>query len=296
MGFTRVSDAHKVVHNGDSLSIEEADVLLRRYKAQVIAFVGFPDVGKTTAAVMLYELAKRRRLGAYRFCSSRTIRGFQERTHLALVSSGRTVPDTPRTQISKPASFLHLELVRQEEGAPSSRLNLLLSDRTGEDFSRAIENPSLIVQYPEIERANCHVVLVDGKRLVDADDGPRHLNRIRRLIRALAENGAFANSGLLQVALTKNDEVLGSPNCDMALERFDLIMESARQHVPSGVRATQHRLAARPVLQNVDVGDGLISMLSEWSPCQLAQDYRMVVPKPTTGRMYDRLNSALREA
>lgn len=290
-----VSGPVKVVHNGDAFTFDEADAFLRRRGGRVIAFIGCPDVGKTTAAVMLYEMAKRRKLGAFRFAGSRTIRGFQERAHLALFSSGNKVPDTPRTPVSKPPSFLHLELLGRDAANGELRLNLLLSDRTGEDFLRAIEKPSLVLSYPEIERADCHVILVDGKRLADTDDGPRHLNQVRRLIRALADNKAFSTSDLLQLALTKHDEVLKSPNADGAFARFSLIVASAKNYVPTSVRVTEHKLAARPLTQDLALGDGLISMLNDWLPCLRPRHYTLSVPKLKSGRMYDRLNNILEE-
>ncbi|MDR8402242.1 hypothetical protein NE850_38655 [Paraburkholderia sp. USG1] len=285
----------KLVHNGDAFTLTEADAFLRRYDARVIAFIGCPDVGKTTAAVMLYEMAKRRKLDGYKFAGSRTIRGFQERAHLALVSSGQTTPDTPRTPVSKPPAFLHLQLVRGSAQPAVCSVELLLADRTGEDFVRAIDKPSLILQYPEIERANCHVVLVDGKKLADMNEGPKHLGQVRRLIRALSENKAFVNSELLQIALTKHDEVLGSEDYAGAQERFELIVESAKDYLKEKVRVTAHRLAARPLTQDVQLGDGILPMLDEWSPSNLTKSYQMVVPKPAVGRMYDRLNNLLME-
>lgn len=292
MGY---DEDHRIqLHNGEAFNIVEADILLRRHGVIVVAFIGYQYAGKTTAAIMLYELAKRRRLEPFGFAGSYTIRGFQERSHKSLVSSGRQVADTKRTSGSIPVSFLHLRL--QKMGAQSESIELLLSDRSGEDFEQCLNTPGLCGTFPEVMRANYHVLLVDGEKLANPDTASKHIGEIRRLVLALNQCNALTASGLVQVVLTKHDLVCQSEpkHKEDALQRFDIIIKELKKRLPEAVRVTEHKLAARPSSQ-FNLGDGLTNLISEWFPQSSEADYHLAIPKLTTGSAYDLLINTLME-
>lgn len=292
-------DEHVIrLHNGEALQIDEANLHLRRHGAFVVAFIGCPETGKTTAAVMLYELSKRRRLEPFGFAGSFTIRGFQERAHMSLLSSGRRVADTKRTSGGTPVSFLHLRL--QKTGEPSEAIELLLSDRSGENFEQCLKSPRVCETFPEVMRANCHVLLVDGEKLSNPDAASNHIGEIRRLVFALIQCGAFAASGLVQIVLTKHDLVCQSEHREEALQRFDLIIEGLKKRlIETGlnetVRVTEHKLAARPSCPQFNLGDGLANLICDWFPQQQETEYRLVMPSLMTGTAYDLLINTVQE-
>jgi hypothetical protein len=281
-------------HNGEAFGTVEADLHLRRHGATVVAFIGCPDAGKTTAAIMMYELSKRRLLGPFGFASSYTIRGFQERVHTSLLASGRQIADTIRTSGGTPVSFLHLRLQKTEE--QSEPIELLLSDRSGEDFEKCLNKPELCKTFPEVMRANCHVLLVDGAKLANPDVASKHIVHIRRLIIALNQGGALSASGLVQVVLTKHDLVSQSEHREEALQRFDLIISDIKNRLAQTVRLTEHKLAARPLsCTEFNLGDGLVNLISEWIPQKHTGEYRLVIPTLTAGTAYDLLINTIRE-
>ena len=283
----------RLLHNGESLSVLEADAYLRRYGATVVAFIGCPEAGKTTAAVMLYELSKRRKLGAFGFAGSRTIRGFQQRAHKSLLASGRSIAETERTSVGTPVSFLHLRL--QCAGESNSSMDLLLSDRSGEDFVQCLNTPNLCSEFPEIMRADCHVLLVDGEKLMDPDEASKQISKVRRLFISLSQCGALSASGLVQVVLTKHDLVNCSDHKDATLQRFDDFVDNLKSR--SGeVRLTAHKLAARPsCCTNFNPGDGLGKLVDEWLPQKVKTEFHLYIPKLSDGTAFDLLINTVQE-
>ncbi|UOA07353.1 hypothetical protein [Methylobacter sp. S3L5C] len=280
-------------HNGEALNTTEADIHLRKHGATVVAFIGYPGAGKTTTAVMLYELSKRRNLEPFGFAGSYTIRGFQERAHMALLTSGRRIPDTARTTLGTPVSFLHLRL--QKTGGDNESIELLLSDRSGEDFEQCLNKPALCETFPEIIRANCHVLLIDGEKLVNSDVASKHISDIKRLVLALNQYGLLSASGLVQVVLTKYDLVNQSEHREKALQRFNLIIEEIKKRLYGTVRITEYKLAARPLCSQFNLGDGLVNLINDWFPTKQEAEYHLVIPTLTTGTPYDLLINTVRE-
>lgn len=281
------------LHNGEPFSTVEADQHLRRHGATVVAFIGYPDAGKTTAAIMLYELSKRRQLDPFGFAGSNTIRGFQERTHKSLLASGRRTPDTVRTSGGAPVSFLHLRL--QKFGQQGEPIELLLSDRSGEDFEKCLDNPYLCEAFPEISRANCHVFLIDGAKLANPDLASKHISNFKRLIIALNQCNLLSESGLVQIVLTKHDLVIQSEHREKALERFNIIIESIKSQLNGTVRITEHKLAARPLCSQYNLGNGLVDLINDWLPQKQETEYCLVIPKITTGTPYELLINTVSE-
>lgn len=281
-------------HNGEALNIAEADMHLRKHGATVVAFIGCPGAGKTTTAVMLYELSKRRHLESFGFAGSYTIRGFQERAHMSLLASGRRIPDTVRTPGNTPVSFLHLRL--QKTGGDNESIELLLSDRSGEDFEQCLNEPALCETFPEIIRANCHVLLIDGEKLVNSDVASKHISDIKRLVFALNQYGLLSGSGLLQIVLTKHDLVSQSEHREKAFERFNLIIKDIKKRLEgTTIRVAEYKLAARPLCSQFNLGDGLVNLISDWFPQKQEAEYHLVIPTLTTGTPYDLLINMVRE-
>lgn len=284
MGTVRVS-------NGDAFTTPEADLFLRKSGALVIAILGCPDAGKTTAAVMLYELIKRARLGKFSFAGSRTIRGFQSRSFRSILSSGLDEPETERTHGSKPVEFLHLRVAIGESGNILS--DVLLVDRTGEDFEACMKKPDLCATFPEIPRADCHVLLVDGKKLADDNLAALHLSEVLRIFLSLNRNPIRR----LQLVLTKYDKVVNSKQRELAIQRFEGCRDDLRRRLQAGALFTSHYLAARPSMteNNEDlVGHGLEELIDVWfKQCVLNTAFRKRVPRLVDGCPFDMLLNTL---
>lgn len=274
------------IHNGEALNTVEADAFLRKHKSTVVAFVGCPDAGKTTAAVMLYELLKRKRLDGLGFVGCNTIRGFQARSFKSLLASGLSEPDTERTRRSAPVAFLHLRVCRD----PVKRIfsHVLLSDRTGEDFEACIGKPAICDTYPEISRADCHVLLVNGEKLISPDLAASHVGEVRRIFLALQRSPLKK----MQLVLTKFDKVEKSENKEFAVDHFNAIFQEFQQRAQFPI--VSHMLAARPNKGEELLGHGLRDIVLEWFPSDMPTvPFRKILPKLSEGNAYDLLVNTL---
>jgi hypothetical protein len=276
------------MHNGEAYTSEETDAFLRRKKATVVAFLGCPDSGKTTAAVMLYELLKRRRLQGLGFAGSNTIRGFQRRSFKSLITSGLQVPDTDRTSRNQPVQFLHLRICTDQ--STHEMHEVILSDRTGEDFEACIAKPDLCASYPEIPRADWHVLLVDGRKLIQDDTAALHISNVRKIYSSLIKT-PIKN---LQIVLTKFDKVSSSDNKDTALNRFDTLVADLIRRACGKFQVTTHNLAARPTSDGDFTGFGLDEVVLQWFPERENSSFaRKHIPILVQGSPYDMLLNTL---
>lgn len=180
-----------------SLSQVKCDAFLRSAGGLVVGIVAGPETGKTTLIATIYELLHRARMTHYAFAGSETLRGYEERCHLARIASSQSKPDTPRTQRPAGLMFTHLRV----QGS-SGVQNILFSDRSGEDFDEALNKPESFGDFMELRRADCILLLVDLNNLLNA----MHVTKsyARRIFLAMNQTGLLAGKRLWLVG-TKAD-------------------------------------------------------------------------------------------
>jgi hypothetical protein len=248
---------------GPALSIAQADAFLRARPAHVIAFVGVPDVGKTTLMSSMYELARRGLMAELGFAGTETMRGFEERCHLSRAASGGDVADTRRTSRRSPLTFLHLNLASKRSGGLH---DFLISDRTGEDFDAVIDEPGRCTSLPELLRSNCISILVDGSALADAGKLHAHINKARLLFMSLNQHGLLGPGKRIQLVLTKWDLLSRSQIVHTAVEIFADLTEELRARLPDGAPLTAHKIASRRSTEAVRYGAGIEELIAAWLP------------------------------
>lgn len=170
---------------GRHLDAEEAEQLLQRSPARLIAVLGPYNAGKTSLLASLFLQIANGQYGPlpYRFSSSRTLHGFRELVNRANQWSGKEdaeiVQHTPKEQAEHAGHFLHLGL---RPGAPSDdrHIDVILSDVAGEWVSewktRADDESRRRLSF--IGRSDGFVLVVDAAALMgpsgatmDADVG-----------------------------------------------------------------------------------------------------------------------------
>jgi hypothetical protein len=197
--------------SGDVMYLEDLRELLRAELPRVVALVGEQQAGKTTLLASLYDCYCKGSFAGLRFAGSRTLTGFAKRHHLALLSSGRTVPTTPRTSRDEPVSFFHLALSPTAGGRPE---HLVISDRSGEAFEAARVDTSLVSELIEVRQAQRVCFLLDGGRMLSNDQRAGYARRFRQMIRALHDNGALGPNVAIEVLTTKWDKLRTSSDSD----------------------------------------------------------------------------------
>jgi hypothetical protein len=266
---TTSADEFVTVSGGEAFSAENADAFLRARAARLIALVGGPEVGKTTLLATTYEMLRRRMFRNLTFAGCDTIRGFERRCHLSRMASGRAEPETPHTSRRSPVAFLHLRVVRDGRDPD----NLMISDRTGEDFNDVLDRPERCVRLPELGRCDSVVLLVDGAKLADKAHASFQLSRARRLFMCLHQHGLIIPERPVQVVLTKLDILERSEERESGIERLQELGAELRERGGKDIDLSVHRVAARPIGGFLPLGTGLEGLMQEWLPMHPALSY-----------------------
>lgn len=188
----------------DALNEQTINQIADGKKKVVVVLVGFEEYGKSTFASSLYY----KFFSDEEFCShvmydSDTYSGFERRL---LIRSMKTNPET-KTQrtIKGENSLLVLSLFSETAG----KYKLVISDRSGEDyssFSGTVEE----IQDNQILTVADHVVFfVDSERMVDNFAKLRH--GYNNCLRAMMEHDMLAENTHITIAFNKYDKKKDDP-------------------------------------------------------------------------------------
>lgn len=273
-----------------TLSVDEADSILKSRESRVIAIVGPHAAGKTSLIAGLYDLFQLGRVGEIAFAQSFSLHAFEEAAHDTRAASRRTSPNMGRTG-RRDVRFYHLELVDTDSGTDPA---VLLADRAGEDYLETRSNPDAALSFPELMRADVLTMLVDGERMLNA--GARHNVRseVRQTIQAFVEVGATRQTQRLAIVLTKVDMIRKSNDSGpQAMSKFNELVDSLRSTFGSQFADVQpFVIAAQPKSDGAKRGDGLDMLLAYWM--DLPRRYcphPLKVPLPLPERYFARLGA-----
>jgi hypothetical protein len=270
------------------MSLAEADAFLRANGGMLLALVAPPGTGKTTLCATIYELALRERLKSLGFAGSETITAFEERCFLSRLSSPYEKPETPRTPGSSPVAFLHIALAL--EGG--QRLELLLTDRSGEHFDDALNQPERFGEFPEFGRADAVLLLVDADRLDRAHHA--EVNQIRKLVIGLGQAGRLENRRLVLV-MTKIDKI-PAERWLVVQERIEKIHKDSARRVPSA-EISIHYTTCRTRPGSAEIGEGISELILATIPAPESKTFSTTLWNPGTGgTALDRLNFTVENA
>jgi len=122
------------VYSGLALSEKECNLLMANSLSHFVLLGGLSNSGKTTTLTSLFNLFQNGPFGQFLFAGSRTMAGFERRSHESRTASGRTSEDTARTRFSEQHEFLHLKVQQQDQNKKS--VDLIFTDISGEFFRR----------------------------------------------------------------------------------------------------------------------------------------------------------------
>ena len=187
--------------SGDVMGPQDLAALVRTSSVRMLALVGESRAGKTTLLASVYEMFCKGPFAGMAFAGSKTLVGFAKRHHLALLSSGRSVPATPGTSRGEAVAYFHLALSR----ADGQLVHLVISDRSGEAYSDARINTDLIQYLPELRQADRVCFLLDGAKLASREQRAAYARQFKQMIHAFHDNGELANAKAVEVLATKFD-------------------------------------------------------------------------------------------
>jgi len=274
--------------SSDVLDVSDLQSLLRAEHPRIVALVGEQHAGKTTLVASIYDRYCKGTFAERRFAGSRTLTAFARRLHLAQLSSGRTVPTTPRTSRDDPVGFLHLMLRPLDGGALQ---HVLISDRSGEAFDDARVDTSLIKELVEIRQASRVCFLLDGARLLTDDQRAGYTRRFKQIIRALHDNGALRKGIPIEVLTSKIDKLMRSPQSERLIGILDdYERRLIRDFGTMGVDISCYRICALPRADYSIGYSGLEDTIRRWMAPRTPPDVRPA-PVPDATRQIDRLSA-----
>ncbi len=247
------------ITSGKILTIDEAEIILRAGPVRVMVLVGPVNSGKTTLGLSLYTAFQNEAFGPWGFGGSLTLPAFEERCHYARPESGKLIPDTLHTSIDEGLGFLHLVLHSEN----THRIGLLISDRSGEFYTRVANSQEDCTDLHEFSRADYILFLIDGKELAsDARHGVK--NDAKMLVDSLLDGGVLTKAHRIAIVLTKYDLVLSSDFTERIESDFNQLVENLRERFgPSLLELKSFRIAARPESDIVKARLGLLDLLGE---------------------------------
>lgn len=243
-----------LVPGGHALDAAACDALLRQRGGTVVGLVAGPEVGKTTLIGLMYELLVRRRMAAFGFAGSDTLRGYDERCYLARTATNAASADTLRTPAQDELSFTHLRVA-----SGKSRLDVVFSDRSGEHFERVMDKPNGIAEFQELQRADIILILVDLTELLREPN--LQFSQTRRWTMAMAQNGMLDGKAVYLVG-TKADLAVRTPGSRVAKKALNGLADDLSRKT-RGAPILPRIVACRPRRGFTVVGEGVEALLTE---------------------------------
>lgn len=248
----------------------ELTALRNRVPTHTIVLVGEQKAGKTTLLACLYGMFCKGSVGEYSFVTSKTLRAFAERHHLALAKTRRATPTTYRTSRADNVGFFHLCL-----SSGNNTTDLIISDRSGEDFDDARVNTALIPELRELALADRVCFLLDAAKLTNIKTRATYRRTFSQLIRALIDNRAVPKRAKIEVLVTKLDKV-SRPESDPALleavRAYEKeLMDEFKPHWPG---FATYEICALPSANHLIGFVGLQELVARWCEAPVAIDTR----------------------
>jgi hypothetical protein len=251
------------LHNGEALTVEEAYSITRASRTRVLVVAGPAESGKTTLIASIFNRLECAPFAGYMFAGSKTLIGFEQRCHLARLTTGRATAATPRTRRGAERCLLHLSVWKSD--STQSAIDLLLADLSGEDYERASNSPEECAKLPLIRRADHFILLIDGAKVVRSNARQGEKRQAVMLLQSCLDAGQLKRNSLVDVLISKMDIVEGDAH---KAEHLDFIADLKR----SLLQRFQNRLesfrffevAARRERGDYEIAYGLSTPFASW--------------------------------
>ena len=253
------------LHPGDDLSPEDVNAMSRIRPVRLISFVGPTQAGKTSLFASIYNRFLDGPFAQCKFGGTDSIVGFEQRVHDTRLASRRTVPYTPHTQLGQQLKFLHLFV--RDQRSNGRRFDLLFADRSGEYFTKAIDNTSLMSEFTELDRAQHVVVLVDGEKLKNPEFRTTVCWQTKSILRALRDCGRLHLEQEVSIVLSKFDEIKTFPDRPTVEHVFNDLHAEIKSLLDKHVRSVMRfRIAACPKIAEAGLveGYGVDKLMRGW--------------------------------
>ncbi len=265
----------------ERLSLDEAAVILRSGETRVITIVGPTDSGKTSLIASLCDLYQIAQVSAWQFARARTLFAFEQACHDARAASLRNIPKTEHTPFGSGVGFYHLALRNNET---PDIVNLLMADRSGEEYQSVADDISVATSFFEVHRADLITILVNGELLLDI--GARHniKHEASMILQGLINGNATSSNQRVALVLTKFDTIAraSTPDQQRADRDFAEINQGVQRSFSDSFKEIRpFKIAASPSKADCPYGYGVDELLMFWMTRQTTTPTQnLVFPRP----------------
>jgi hypothetical protein len=261
----------------------EASQILKANESRVIAIIGPKEAGKTSLLASIYDLLQEGPIDRVHFWRSRTLFAFERACHDARAASQRHEPTAERTKVGQ-FGFYHLGL-----NNTSRPIDLLIADRSGEEYRRVADRPSEAADLMEVRRADTLTVLLDGARFLDPTAKHNARSDVQMILQGLIDGGVVCGQPLALV-LTKFDELKRSLEVHQLQGEFETFVKHITRLF--GAHFTQilsFRTAASPMTDALPRGYGVPELLRFWIDARMCEA-PVALPDVDSARAIDRFH------
>ena len=244
--------------SGDALSSIEAHSIMRNNYTKVVAIADSAGSGKTTLVTSIFQKFMKESFAGYRFSGSKTLVGFEQRCHLARISSHMEHQNTERTHPSSQEIFLHLNLCDSKQ----THTDVLFSDISGEVFKVLKDSVDDCSKNELLKRADHLVLLIDGEKLMDA--GERHKEKIQAevFLRCCSDAGHLNGIRHIHIVISKLDLIESDAQKKTHLEFMNILKNSIMlRHKDNIENFYFYKIAARAEYGDYDICHGVAPLL-----------------------------------
>lgn len=245
----QVSDTQNVEQNvqntffTDALGELEVNKLVKDSRPELIVLLGLNDFGKSTFVGSLYHLLRSKGcFGDIVFYDSETYVGFEKRVYLRRVEC--TGPSTTKRTIRGENSFLHLRLRKK-----TVLYDVVISDRSGEDYRDYISKDELILKDKAIQQADKLLVFVDSSKLYGRSYSSMY-DDLQSLMHRLKDKNKLPRHAVVYVIFNKID--LKAEKDKDRCEHEDKIQQMI-QETFGGQKVNSVRLNSKSLDNNADL-------------------------------------------
>lgn len=246
------------LYEGKEMDVHETAEITHKHPAKVIAIVGESDCGKTTLLAELYNVFQKGANQDLLFAGSQTLIGFEFRSHLSKVESNSEEPETYKT-VNGIFSFLHLALKKKDILSADS-VHIILSDISGEDFQRARDSSSAMMELTLLTDADQVIYIIDGEKLAVKKLRQQTLSKAETFIQTAIDNGILNAQTHLTVVVSKWDKLITDASFNFDTDVKTPFTNTFASRLSS---FKSFPIAARPKNRSVDQGFGLYDLLND---------------------------------